>query len=70
MNSYKKNGNKNGYTVDTLDQDTIEEMSDARYTTPGVFTIPVCDEYEAGHNWWDFSNNGKGPKPKNYPCND
>lgn len=69
VNSYKKNSNQNGYTVDTLDQETIDEMYDSKWTTPGVFTIPVCGEYEAGHNWWAHSNSGKGPAPKHYPCN-
>lgn len=56
MNSYKKNNDENGYTVDTVSEDMLEDMYEQKYTTPGVFTIPVCSEDEAGDNWWAHSN--------------
>lgn len=68
MAGYKKNDKKNGYKVDSVDKEALEDMYDQQYSAAGIFSIPVCSENEAREHWWDYSNGGKGKRGKFYPC--
>ncbi|KAJ6129300.1 hypothetical protein N7512_002080 [Penicillium capsulatum] len=72
LNAYKKNGNKNGYVSEDLSEDEFSYIYDLKWTSPGVFSIPVCGAAEAGENWWRHSNKShkKGSYGSDfYPCN-
>ncbi|OBT72588.1 hypothetical protein VF21_08135 [Pseudogymnoascus sp. 05NY08] len=51
VNSYKANGDKNGFELDTSKGSTINDLASNGIRAAGVFTLPICSEKEAFSNW-------------------
>ncbi|OBT86910.1 hypothetical protein VE02_04384 [Pseudogymnoascus sp. 03VT05] len=49
--SYKANGDKNGFELDTSKGSTINDLASNGIRAAGVFTLPICSEKESFSNW-------------------
>lgn len=67
VNTYKANGNENGYKADFKKPATLGLFAESGITAPGGILIPVCSAREAWLNWVKVYNDE--PKTPNYPCN-
>ncbi len=64
VNSFRANGNKNGYKAALDDQNTLWDMAENGVIAAGVINFPICSGKEASENWSKGSNDNP-----NYPCN-
>lgn len=64
VNSFRANGNKNGYKAALDDEKTLSDMAENGVIAAGVINFPICSGKEASKNWFDGSEDNP-----NYPCN-
>lgn len=71
--SYKANGDKNGFELDTSNGPAISDLASNGKRAAGVFTLPICSEKEAFSNWAQATSDRPSDRidktARNYPCN-
>ncbi|KAK0117589.1 hypothetical protein ONS95_011925 [Cadophora gregata] len=67
VNSFKANGNKNGWKIPdpATDTDSMWDIAENGVRAKGMFNVPICSGYEALSNLIDRIGEKKG----NWPCN-
>ncbi|KAM0463941.1 hypothetical protein ACHAO4_000666 [Trichoderma viride] len=64
VNTYKANGNKNGFKPSYNNPSIMASYISGDVTAPGGVAIPVCSAQEAFDNWY-----AESTTRKNFPCN-
>jgi hypothetical protein len=71
--SYKANGSKNGFELDTSNGPAVSDLASNGTQAAGVFTLPICSEKEAFSNWAQATSDRPSVRidktARNYPCN-